>query len=244
MTGYRVQAPILKAFDQMRKITANDFSPELNRFLKNSLQEAMRNTPVRDLKLINKNQKREYFRRLNYVPSFFDHSSTTLIFNDHGEQWMRMNGTWYRPDIWDLPDNVYEVYQLLLAERMRRDTSVNEVDFKRERAQARYLYKRSWWEIGQSAGVNVRASQSVIASHSRHNPPKAPPKGYVRRVGGKNTLSIIVYNPFLEQQSRYKFFTGKQLIDAAMNKYRPTFKRDLSFKSTKLILDIVKSFLI
>lgn len=243
MTGFRVQAPILKAFDQMRKITANDFSPELNRFLKNSLQEAMRNTPVRDVALINKNQRKQYDRRLNYIPSYFDRQNTVLIFNDKNEQWMRMDGVWYRPDIWEIPENVYAVYQQLLSERMRRD-EVGKQEFIKERAQARYLPKRSWWEIGQSAGVNVRASQSVIASHSRHNPPKAPPKGYVRRVGGKNTFSIVVYNPFLEQQSRYKFVSGKQLIENAMNANRPRYKSDLSLKQYRLVLDILKAFLV
>jgi hypothetical protein len=244
MTGFRVKAPILKVFDQIRKVTANDFSPELNRFLKNSLQDAMRNTPVRDVALINKNQKREYKRRLNYIPSFFEHEAAVLIFNEAGEQWMRYNGTWYRPDIWDIPDNVYEVYQGFLQERLRRDENPHDVyEFTKERSQARYLYKRSWWEIGQSAGVNVRASQSVIASHSRHNPPKTPPKGYVRRVGGKNTLSIIVYNPFLEQQSRYKLFTGKQLINSSMSVHRSKFNSDLSTKQLRLILKIIQTLL-
>lgn len=242
MTGFRVQAPILKAFDQIRKITANDFSPELNRFLKNSLQEAMRNTPVRDVSVINANQRKQYDRRLNYIPSYFDRQNTVLIFNDKNEQWMRMDGVWYRPDIWEIPENVYAVYQQLLSERMRRD-EIGKQEFIKERAQARYLYKRSWYEIGQSAGVNVRASQSVIGSHSRHNPPKAPPKGYVRRVGGKDTLSIIVYNPFLEQQSRYKFFTGKQLIDTAMRFHRPKFLSDVNSAQAKQLLRILQLLL-
>ncbi len=242
MTGFRVKAPILKGFDEMRKIRADDFEPELKRLLKNALQDAMRNTPVRDLTLINKNQKKQYDRRLNYIPSYFDREHSVLIFNEDNEQWLRVDNKWYRPDIWDLPDDVYQIYEGLLAERMRRDEAPKQ-EWIKERSQARFLYKRSWYEIGQSAGVNVRASQSVIASHSRHNPPKRPPRGYVRRVGGKNTLSIIVYNPFLEQQSRYKQFSGQQLIDNAMTFHRQRFNKDVRMRTIRIIDDILKIFL-
>ena len=241
MTGFRVKAPILNALGQMkRSITAGQFEPEVMRFLQKSLTTAMKNTPVRDVATINKNQRKQYKRRLNYIPSYFDTQGATLIFDeDSNEQWLRVDGQWYRPDIWDIPDDIYSIYQGLLAERMRRDEKAQS-DFIKERSQARYLYKRSWYEIGQSAGVSVRGSKSVINSRSRHNPPKTPRKGYVQKRGGKNTFSVVVYNPFLETQSKYKFFSGKELIDSAMNLHRPAFKKEVSAKSTKLILKLLK----
>ncbi len=238
MTGFRVKSPIFKVFGEMGKISASQFSPEVHRFLGKALNTAISNTPVRDLKTINANQRKQYRRRLNYIPSYFDTSSPTLIFNEENEQWMRMNGNWYRPDIWELPSDVRAMYELLLAERMRRDQKP-EQEFLRERSQARFLYKRSWWEIGQSAGVNVRATQSVVNAVSRHNPPKKPRRGYVQKRGGKNVFSIVIYNPFLEEQSRYKFFTGKQLIESAMDVHREVYRRELSAKQQKLILDIL-----
>lgn len=244
MTGFRVKAPILKAFAEMRKISANDFSPELNRFLQKCLAEAYRNTPVREAALINRNQRKQYKRRLNYIPSMYDKSNSVLIFNDENEQWLRVDGQWYRPDIWHLPDNVYQIYQDLLAERMRRDLNPStQTEFIRERSQARFLYKKSWKEIADSAGVPLRVSQSVANAHSRHNPPKRPPRGYVRKVGGKNTLSIIVYNPLLEQNSRYKVFSGKTLINSAMRLHRPQFELQLLARQTRMFARIIEALL-
>lgn len=245
MTGFTVKAPILKAFGEMGKIRADQFSPELMRFLQKVLAEAYRNTPVREAALINRNQRGQYKRRLNYIPSYFDRTNTTLIFDDEtNQQWLRVDGKWYRPDIWHLPDNVYEIYQGLLAERMRRDLEPSsQTEFIRERAQARFLYKRSWKEIADSAGVPLRVSQSVANAHSRHNPPKRPPRGYVRKVGGKNSLSVIVYNPLLEQQSRYKVFSGTDLINSAIRNNQPKFRRDLLFRQGRILESLLISFL-
>ncbi len=97
--------------------------------------------------------------------------------------------------------------------------------FLGSRAPARFLYKASWGQCARSLGLFISESSDVLSAHTRRNPEEEPPQGYGQVRGGKNVISVVIYNPFLEIPSRYKLFTGKQIMADAMQKHRPSFIR-------------------
>lgn len=250
MTGFRVKSPISGIFKALRSsVSAKDFSPEVKLFLKRSLTTAIQMTPARSLSLIKRNQKTQYQHRVDYIPSFHELLDPTLIVKSDGSQWLYTGQKWYRPDLWRLPNDVYDVYLELDFERQGR-LETDRSDFIAFRAQARFLYKKSWWEIGQSIGVEVPCSQQVKDSDSRRSPSQLknghkqnPPKGYAIERGGKGVYSIIVVNPFLETQTQYWTQSGKQIIDAAMKQHRDAFDKKVAEKQRQLILRIIRALL-
>lgn len=118
-----------------------------------------------------------------------------------------------------------------------------EAAFIEHRAQARFLYKRSWYEVGQSVGIDVPCSQQVKDSRTRRKPPQNPPRGYAQRRGGKGVYSIVVYNPFLEEESAYKPFSGKAILAQAMQKHEAQFNEKIAKRQTSIILRLLKTFL-
>lgn len=245
MTGFRVDSPIAKVFRELRtQITAKEFAPDVEMFLKKSLTKAIQLTPARSISEITRNQKRQYKRRINYIPSVHDLIDPTLIVTETGEQWMFANDKWWRPDQWQLPDEIWGIYEALRAERDRR-LRTSEEDFIRNRAQARFLYKRSWYEIGISAGLNIPCSDAVKNARTRRKPPVNPPRGYVQKRGGKGTYSIVVYNPFLNQSIRSRYGPGnpEQIINQAMAENRSAFDERVAKRQTAAILRILRSLL-
>lgn len=250
MTGFRFVSPAARVFKTLRTASrASDFAPDVKLFLKRSLTTAIQLTPARSLQLINKAQRTQYAHRINYIPSFHELLNPTLIVKGDGSQWLYCGRKWYRPDEWHLPDAVWSEYQTLIAERDRRMDTSRE-DFVKERAQARFLYKRSWWEIGQSVGIDVPCSQQVKDSHSRRTPSQLrnghkqnPPKGYAMERGGKDIYSIVVVNPFLEQTTAYWVLSGKSIIAEAMQKHRAKFEERVADKQAQLILRILRDLL-
>lgn len=238
MTGFRIKSPVAKVFADMRNIRASDFAPDVQQFLKRSLTTALQLTPARNLSTIQTAQRKQYAHRINYIPSFHELLDPTLIVKADGSQWLYSGGKWYRPDAWKLPNQQWADYQVLLAERDRRMQTARDT-FVDERAQARFLYKHSWWEVGQSVGIDVPCSQDVKDAHSRHNPAKAPPKGYAQNRGGESVFSIVVYNPFLEQDSEYKPFSGKAILAQAMQQHRAKFDKDVAERQTRELLKIL-----
>lgn len=250
MTGFRVKSPIGKIFSAIKDgVNASTFSPEVKQFLKSSLKTAIQLTPARNLTLIKKNQRRQYSHRINYIPSFHELIDPTLIVKSDGTQWLFCGQKWYRPDVWRLPDSVWGEYQTLLSERDRR-LETSQEDFIAFRAQARFLYKKSWWEIGKSVGLDVPCSGQVKQAVSRRTHSQLnkgykqnPPKGYAQERGGKGVYSIVVYNPFLEKTTRYWPGNGKAIIAEAMQKYRGTFEKKVADKQTRLITKILRDLL-
>lgn len=101
--------------------------------------------------------------------------------------------------------------------------------FIEERAQARFLYKKSWYQCAQSARLNVRVSREVARSVTRRrNPVQQPPRGYAQWRGGSGVVSLVIYNPFLEQPSSYKKFTGKEILTRASSRFKGQFNRDVN----------------
>lgn len=250
MTGFRIKSPLSRVFKNLRdSVKASAFEPDVSQFLKRSLTTAIQLTPARNAGLIRRNQKKQYAHRINYIPSFHELIDPTLIVKKDGSQWLYANLKWWRPDVWHLPDDIWVIYQDLVVERERR-LETEESAFIAERQQARFLYKKSWWEVGQSVGIDVPCSQQVKDAHSRRNASQLrnghsqnPPKGYAQRRGGKGIYSIVVYNPFLDEQTQYWLGNGKEILAQAMQKHRAAFDDNVAKRQTSLILKILKFFL-
>lgn len=253
MTGFRVKSNVTGALKAIGGIRAKQFEPEVKTFLKRSLTTAIQLTPARNLNTITASQKKQYEHRVNYIPSYHTLEDPTLIVKEDDTRWLYRQGKWYRPDIWNLPSDVWSDYTMLNNERERR-LETSQSDFIAARGQARFLFRKSWWEIGQSAGVSVACPSEVRnALTRRRKPPLNPPRGYAQERGGKDVYSIVVRNPFLDQTSSgghtplatelYKPFDGQQIIETAMAKHRPAFEKDVAKRTKSYILEILKRFL-
>lgn len=96
------------------------------------------------------------------------------------------------------------------------------------RAPARFLYRASWGQLARSLGLQIPESQQVKNATSRRDPIKAPPRAYGQIRGGKRTFSVAMFNPFLAMPSRYKKFTGEQIISDAQKKHERQFRRQVN----------------
>ena len=96
------------------------------------------------------------------------------------------------------------------------------------RAPARFLYRASWGQLARSLGLQIPESQQVKNATSRRDPIKAPPRAYGQIRGGKRTFSVAMFNPFLAIPSRYKKFTGEQIIADAQKKHERQFRRNVN----------------
>ena len=96
------------------------------------------------------------------------------------------------------------------------------------RAPARFLYRASWGQLARSLGLQIPESQQVKNATSRRDPIKAPPRAYGQIRGGKRTFSVAMFNPFLAMPSRYKKFTGEQIISDAQKKHERQFRRSVN----------------
>lgn len=236
MTGLQFDLRAMqKSYERkFSRVTADAFRPEVARFTKRTLQTAIRLTPIRSLATIAAAQRKQYASRINYITSIHELIDPTLIVKD-GVEWLYANGRWWAASYWNLPAEIETIHQELLSERDRR-LQTSEGDFIAARAQARFLYQRSWWQAGQSLGINVTGVMpEIIASHSRHNPPEDPPKAYGQWRGGKYILSVVIVNPFLEQESKYKPFSGKDILAQATAQNTPAFLSEVESKLERLI---------
>lgn len=96
------------------------------------------------------------------------------------------------------------------------------------RAPARFLYRASWGQLARSIGLTIPESQQVKNATSRRDPVQAPPRAYGQIRGGKRVFSVAMFNPFLATPSRYKKFTGDEIISEAQKKHERQFRRNVS----------------
>lgn len=233
----RVDATVFRRkLDKLRdRLDLKKFEPELKEFGRRSFNTAARNTPARSLSLIRRNQRKQYEHRINYIPSY--HQLVDPSLRVKGEKfWVYVGGKWYNLE-WNLPNNIWGIAQALLSERERR-MSTPLPQFTEERAQARFLHRRSWVQCGTSIGKNVNVSASVKASHSRHNPPKEPPRAHAQIRGGKYVLSLVAFNTFLEQQGQYWTMSGKTILRAAMTQHEPRLQQRFGYWISRAIYAI------
>jgi len=96
------------------------------------------------------------------------------------------------------------------------------------RAPARFLYRASWGQLARSLGLQIPESQQVKTAKTRRKPEIQPPRAYGQIRGGKRTFSVVMFNPFLAIPSRYKKFTGEEIIADAQKKHERQFKRQVN----------------
>lgn len=207
-----------------RTVRAYEFRAILLDFLRKTLTTVARLTPARDLSIIRAAQDRQYDHRIDYIPSYHELTDPMLIVDESGRHWIHCAGKWYIGD-WRLPNNVEAAYLDLLSERERRMQTPREA-FIANRAQARFLYRKSWWQVGNSIGLNIPVGQASN-SFSRHNPPELPPNGYAVLSHSLTSMKVDVYNPFLDQPSRYKSFSRRAIFQEAVNRHRSAFQKAL-----------------
>lgn len=235
--GFRIDVTNLrrKLARKERALTAESFRPELEKHATAVLNDAAASTPVRDLSTIQAAQNKQYDARINCIPSAHELIDPSLRVNsNNGQHWLFSGGKWYLASEWKLPPNQWAQYQALEQERNRRMQKPRG-QFISERAQARFLYRKSWLQVGQSLGLRMRSTGQVANSHTRRKPPKEPPRGYGQWRGGRNVLSAVVYNPFLEIPSRYKQFSGRAILAAAQAKNAPRFLRATEAKMKRTL---------
>lgn len=219
-------------------VNASEFEPELLAYTGRVLATCLEMTPARDEQLIINNQVKEYENRVNYIPSIHDTTADPrLIYGDDGER-LFFHGRWYLP-WWKLPNDAWAAYLELSAERERRLATSRTV-FINARKQARFLYKKSWVQVARSIKVALSAAQAVIRSTTRRKPKQMPPKGYAQIRGGKDVLSVVIFNPFLEIESRYKPFSGKAILTTAKQLHAKRFKMDVENKTRRLMRAAMK----
>lgn len=237
MTGLRL--PIDRIRKRIAKVRedaqASEFTPELDAYAGRVLKQCEQDTPARSEAVIREAQEKQWKNRIGYIPSVHTLENPTLITKDDGAEFLFFNGKWYRPDIHRVPVEVFGVYQPLLAERNRRMASITQEAFIAERVQARWLYKRSWWQVAESLNIRIPMAPYKQRSHTRRKPPVIPPRGYGQRRGGGRVISIVVYNPFLEIPSRYIEFDPRAILARAQARYRAKFVRDVENKTRRII---------
>lgn len=229
-TGLRLPIDTLRRrFAKLKDSTrAEDFRPELARFATATLKDCIATTPVRSDALIARNQVVQYHHRVNYIPSFHTLNDPTLIHNEQEEDWIYYGGKWYN-GAWDLPSDVYAAYQELWQERQRR-LSTAQGEFVDERKQARFLYQRSWWQVMQSLGLSASVAAAISASRTRRKPAKEPSRGYGQWRGGKNVLTILIVNTFLDVKGKYWQGNGKAILAQATAKNKTRFFKECGDK--------------
>lgn len=120
------------------------------------------------------------------------------------------------------PGNQYDKW------RMQGGKGKTRPQFLAGRAPARFLYKASWGQLARSIGLTIPESQQVKNARTRRKPEVQPPKAYGQIRGGKKVFTVVMHNPFLNIPSRYKDFTGEEIISEAQKKHEKQFKRKVN----------------
>jgi len=212
---------------------ASEFRSELERFARDTLKDCIAATPVRNEALIVANQRKQYRKRVDFIPSAHELIDPSLRVNENGEPWIYTQGKWYNGN-WHLPDEVFAAFAMLDQERQRRMATI-EATFINERKQARFLYQRSWWQVANSLGLSLSVSAAIISSHSRHNPKKEPTKAYGQWRGGMRVLSVVIVNTFLDVAGKYWKGNGKAILKQATAKNYPSFIKRVNDKVKRKI---------
>jgi len=221
LNGLRIDVSQLrrKLTTIQKEVRAEQFRPDILKYVGVVLNTAVKTTPARSLSLIQAAQRSQYDNRINYIPSVHELRDPTLIVKPDG-MWLYCSGKWWKPNSWNVPPDVWSTFERLLSEHLRRMETSKE-DFVAHRAQARMLYKLSWVQCGQSIGIEVNAPSGVTSATSRRQPPKAPPRGYAQIRGGQNVISVVIYNPFINDDSTYRDWDGEEIIQSALELHKP-----------------------
>lgn len=237
-SGLRIDARKLvnKIQKNLGRVQASDFRPELMRHTRRVLATAIKETPLRNESVIRSAQGFQYDARVDYIPSVHELVDPSLVVKED-VYWLYANGQWWAASYRELPDEINEILNELITERDRRlTTSVS--SFVAERAQARFLYHKSWWQVSESVGAGLSVDSSISSAHSRpyHLPSGEPPRAYGQVRGGKHVLSVVVYNPFLDTPTKYwRKVSGKQILSAAEKTNHSQFIREVNQKMGRFL---------
>lgn len=231
--GFTVNVKGLKRkLDKAAQIKAEEFNSELVDWVRRSLNDAVKLTPAREYSLIRKNQSREYDKRVNCIPD--SHSLPDPSLRIRGRQhWLFFSGKWWNASDWKLPADAWTAYHSLLAEHERR-LEYSKSAFIRDRAQARFLYKKTWVEVGQSIGVKVNAGEKIQSATTRRKPKQNPPRGYGRTQGVKLKHTIVIMNPLLKIPSKYIKFDAGEIMRTASEKHAERFQKNVRKRTRQL----------
>lgn len=235
ITGFRMDLSGFKTkLDKLAGIQASEFKTEVLEFTRKSLNTAQGLTPTRDYSLIRRNQLKQYSDRINCIPTSHELIDPSLRIDPRTKKhWLYFAGKWWNASEWRLPDAAFSAYGPLLAEHQRR-IATTQATFIRERAQARFLYRKTWSQAAESLGLQVSTSSDVRDAHTRRKPAKAPPRGYGQQHGGGKVFSVSISNPFLKIPSRYKDFDGEQIMEQAMARHRGEYDRSIRARMRQL----------
>lgn len=238
-TGFRIDSSRLagKLAKAKQEIRAESFKPILLDYARKVLTKCVLTTPARSAQIIRAAQTKQYDNRVNFIPSNHHKSDPMLIIRD-GIEFLFVGGKWYKPDSWKLPPNVYGVYQQLKAERMRR-LETPRATFIKDRQQARFLYRKSWTQVGASIGLSIKSGGNVQQSLTRRKPAHEPPRGYAQIRGGQKVLNILIFNPFINEDSMYKPFTAQSILEPALAAHRSNFKAQLERHLQRVLYSIM-----
>lgn len=203
-----------------KRVSAASFRPQMEKFVARSLAVAAENCPTRDLALITAAQSKQYDNRVNYIPSIHDDTADPRLIVKDDVSWLFSRGRWYRVPGGSIPDEDWANFAMLDAERNRRLQTPRSA-FIANRAQARFLYVQQFGLIARSLGVRVPIAGEAIASHSRRQPPKDPPRPNARWQGGKDVLTAVISAPFLSTATAYWDGNGMQILKDASDAERP-----------------------
>lgn len=240
-TGLRIELRnIRKRINRFEGLQANAFMSPLLNYTQKVLNSCVTMTPERDAGLIRRNQRKQYRHRVDYIPSYHTLENPSLIVNSEGEHWLFYGGKWYKASEWNLPGHIYSAYSELIEERNRR-LQTTEGEFVTNRLQARSLYKKTWMQCGESIGLSIRSPGRVPISHSRRQPQKEPKRGYAQIRGGSNVLSIVIFNPFLDEETAYWSGNGKLILDAASTMHKAGFDNAVKKEFNRILRDVARS---
>jgi hypothetical protein len=208
--------------EKKKRVSAASFRPQMEKFVSRALAVAAANCPTRDLALIQAAQSKQYDNRANYIPSIHDDTADPRLIVKEDVSWLFSRGRWFRVPGQVMPDEDWANYAMLDAERNRR-LETPKAAFIANRAQARFLYVQQFWLIARSLGVRAPIAGEAIASHSRRQPPKAPPRPNARWQGGKDVLAAVISAPFLSTATAYWQGNGLDILRDASAAERPAF---------------------
>ena len=234
MTGFRLNINDLKKrIAKISETQASAFRDDVRGFATNSLSTATVMTPSRDYSQIRQAQLKQYDKRVNCIPDSHTLHDPSLRVKGR-EHWLWSEGKWWNATDWKLPAQQWSQYQTLVAEHYRRKQYA-QATFIKDRAQARYLYKRSWWQAGETIGLGVRTTDVVRQSRNRRKPSKEPHKASSQERGGGKVISIVISNPFIKQPSRYKEFDGQAIINQSMARHRNEFNGSVNRRLKRIV---------
>lgn len=131
------------------------------------------------------------------------------------------------------PGNQFEKW------RSRGGKGKSKQQFLASRAPARFLYRATWGQLARSIGLEIPESEGVKNAKTRRDPAENPPKAYGQLRGGLRVFTVAMFNPFLDIPSRYKKFTGKEIIRDAQKKHEDQFNRNLRKRMKRILYAIM-----